>query len=70
MSISYSILQIIAPQKKGPLKTFQEYTKMTGDTELSLDLGDSLDDKVWLSFINLSEQRPFYGTIHVSDFNI
>ena len=37
--------------KKKPLKTFQEYSKMSGfDTELSIDLKDSLEDSDGVRF--------------------
>ena len=40
-----ALFQILGPTKKKPLKTFQEYSKMSGfDTELSLDLKGSLDE--------------------------
>ncbi|XP_052267472.1 cilia- and flagella-associated protein 74-like isoform X2 [Dreissena polymorpha] len=38
--------KMIGPQKKKPLKTFQEYTRLTGEgTDLSIDLHDSMDDQ-------------------------
>ncbi|XP_052759795.1 cilia- and flagella-associated protein 74-like isoform X2 [Mya arenaria] len=38
--------KILGPPKKKPLKTFQEYTKLSSeDTDFNLDLQDSLDDQ-------------------------
>ena len=48
--------------KKKPLKTFQEYSKMSGfDTELSIDLKDSLEDSdgVRLTLILYSRRKIF-----------
>ncbi|XP_053379519.1 cilia- and flagella-associated protein 74-like isoform X2 [Mercenaria mercenaria] len=36
--------KILGPPKKKPLKTFQEYTKLSVEEDLTLDLRDSLDE--------------------------
>jgi len=41
---------MVPPLKKRPLKTFDNYMKMSSeDTDLNLDLSDSLEDQVYVT---------------------